>query len=149
MACAKNSWVFLWKVIEMLFFLVSFPSWKGTILNISTSHHETEKHAELRQWMSAICRSGTRIYLVCAFQYVWTKYKKKKAAICRQSSVLHCEKTPAVGACPPTPLLSIMVWFIHTDTETAVCTLSVSMATWVGYEIKNDYLHLSQYFPCR
>lgn len=28
--------------------------------------------------MSATCRCSTRIYLVCAFQYVWTKCKKKK-----------------------------------------------------------------------
>lgn len=52
-----------------------------------------------------------------------------KAAICRQSSVLHCENTPAVGACPPTPVWSIMVWLIHIDREATVHTLSVSMET--------------------
>lgn len=42
---------------------------------------------------------------------------QKKAAVRRQSSVLHCEKTAAIGACPPTPV-GVLWYSSFTQIET-------------------------------
>lgn len=66
-----------------------------------------------------LCSFSTRTYLVCALCYVLEIFwGEKEAAVCRQSSVLHCETTP-IGWCLST----------HTSLEYYGMAHSVSMET--------------------
>lgn len=59
------------------------------------------------------------------------KKQKTKTATRRQSSVLHCEMTAAIGACPPTTPVGVLWYssFTQIETEATVHILSVSMET--------------------